>query len=214
MTRVTGLFLLSLVLGALGTGAAVASEFTLYGMSTRVVRHSDAGLKPLQRMGYQEFSKDQRYFGAMAINLVEDNFVFVRGFHSLETARAFSLDGCRRVMPDHADQCVLYASILPRRLPPRTSQASGLSQPGYVAFTGNYRANQIPGRYGAFAISGMADYGYCWNQPDEAEAIGLALAECEAAARQAIAAYSNEARASIAQRGLDKCRIVHVTRPD
>lgn len=150
----------------------------------------------------------------MAINLVEDEYVFFRGFHSLEAARAFALGGCERVAPDHAGQCVLYASVLPRELPAATVQASGLGQRAYVAFTGKYRREQRPGRYGAFAISGMADYGYCWDQPNAPEAIGVALAECEAAAMKAIAGFSNEARASIAQHGYDKCRIVHITRPD
>ena len=66
---------------------------------------------------------------------------------------------------------------------------------------------------GAFAISGMADWGSTAGRTSEADAVGSAIAACEASADHAIASYSNETRRRINQQGQTDCTVIHITRP-
>lgn len=189
---------------------------TTFGAGHKVVLHSRMKLSQQQKKAHRDFRAKAGYFGAVAFHKAGSIHFWVRNMHSLSTARQFAMGGCEelaRQLNEDPKLCVLYASVIPRDLSPYEHGAMGLSETGLKALTGDYRKKQEPGRFGAFAISGMADWGYTSGRRNEADAVGSAIASCEAAADREISGWSNEVRGRINRYKLNTCKIIHVTRP-
>lgn len=136
--------------------------------------------------------------------------------HSLQTARQVAVWGCEEQVERvgvKSGSCSLYASVIPKSMDPHKSVASGLSERALKAFNGKYKNSQRKGRWGAFAISGLADFGFSFEYLNKSEAIGAALSYCEASASSKLPARSNKFREYIKSNRLHDCKVVHITGP-
>ncbi|MEL7212576.1 MAG: hypothetical protein AAGK92_07940 [Pseudomonadota bacterium] len=151
------------------------------------------------------------YFGAFAFDRKSDNSFAVNNFHDFDVAKQAAVFGCSEVSEAAAPDCVLYAVILPKEHANTVNSAFGLSGDAKQDFEKKYKAKQKQGRFGAFAISGAAEYGWAFDFAEESEARGRALAECQASVQNALAGLKNAGRNWAKSRSLDKCRIVDVS---
>ncbi|PCD77914.1 hypothetical protein [Pseudothioclava arenosa] len=187
-----------------------------FGAGHKFVLHSEMELSRVQSAALRRFRGKTGYFAAIAYHPVDTVDFWVWNIHSLETARRMAVGGCEAIAKDKNEDpklCKLYASVIPKGLDPYEQKASGLSEAGLKELTGPYRRKQEAGRYGAFAISGMGDWGYTWNRRNKEDAIGSAIASCEAAADNAIAGWSVETRKKVNRAKLNTCKVIHVTIP-
>ena len=197
-------------------GTAGAETLNTWGVGHKLVRHSSQKLSRKQRDALSAFRRNGGYFGAMAVHPNGEDLFWFKNMHGLNDARQFALGGCRQLAKTGGrdpDGCVLYASMIPRNMDPRTRDAEGIGERAYRVFAGRYPKAQTAGRYGAFAVSGIFDWAYSTNSPNEAEARGSATARCRAEAGRTIADWPNEIRAEIDRLGLDDCKVIHVSRP-
>ena len=194
---------------------SLPAEVLTFGYEIKLVKYSTAELKPLQQEGLNWLNNsDHGYFGALSINLVEDTWAAVRGYNSFETARQFAQHGCKALSKNYPDQCILYASVIPGSLDPLITSASGLGLPAFKVFNGEYSRNQIAGRFGAFAISGIAEHAFTLGYMSESEAVSRAIKYCEEFAAKTVATFEKEDQTAVRKEGFDKCEVVHVTRPN
>ena len=187
-----------------------------FGAGHKTVLHSNMELSRVQKAAYRRFRAKTGYFAAIALHPVDGVDFWVWNVHSLENARRIAVGGCEEIAKDKNEDpklCRLYASVIPKDLAPSDHKASGLSEAGLKELKGPYRRKQQPGRYGAFAISGMGDWGYTWNRRNKADAIGSAIASCEAAADNTIAGWSVGARKRVNRAKFNTCKVIHVTIP-
>ena len=192
-------------------------EIQLFGDGTKVVIQSNIALKAGQfREFNNNFSQGKEYFGAFAVNRTRDTFFYFNGFHSLEVANQFAIMSCRNysIERNHdPDKCVLYANLIPTSVKPSDISARGMGYPSYTAFVGEYKNNQIAGKFGAFAVSGMSEDGYSWGYASKEGAIDEAVSVCEGWAARHIAGNSKSDRDAIEGAGLTDCRVVHISGP-
>lgn len=188
----------------------------LFGDGAKVVIHSRFALKAELIREYISFIQGKNYFGAFSMHRERDTFFYFSGFHSLEIVNQIALEACKLYSEQRnhdTDKCVLYASLIPTSVESWEFNAKGMGYPSYTAFSGEYKNNQIPGRFGAFAISGMVEDGYSWGYTSKEEAVDEAVSVCEGWVARHLADASKSERDAIESEGLTNCRIVHITRP-
>ena len=191
------------------------AEVQTFGKSVKVVQHSNAKLQRGQKglLRWLKSKSHKQYFGAMYFNPTEDEGYAVTQFHSLENAKAAAKAGCRIASKNNGEQCTLYATVVPKSFSPQTTKASGLGQRAYSFFVGKYRNKQKPGKYGAFAISGMAQFGYSYANDSKESATDTALSYCQASVASIMTTLGKEGRDLARKVGADKCTIVHIVHP-
>ncbi len=79
---------------------------------------------------------------------------------------------------------------------------------------GNIPEIRLPGRFGAFAISGIAEHAFTLGYMSESEAVSRAIKYCEEFAAKTVATFEKEDQTAVRKEGFDKCEVVHVTRPN
>ncbi len=209
------------ILSLLGIFADAKAEVSAvsvetFGKGNQRVLHSKYKLSRSQRDAYKLFRKKTGYFGAIGVHKEGEVYFWIGDMHDLETARLFGKRGCERTAEREGKDpslCVLYASVMPKGMNPRTGKAAGLSEEAFDVFFDKYLKTQKPGRFGAFAISRISHWGYTSNRVNAAEAEGAAIASCEAVAARMISGWSNEVRRNISQLKLNKCRVIHTHWP-
>lgn len=157
---------------------------------------------------------NKQYFGAMYFNPFEDTAAFMTQFHSLESAKLAAKTSCQIVSKERADQCQLYATVVPKSFSPETTQASGLGMHAYSSYRGKYRSKQETGKYGAFAISGMSSFGYSFGYNSKEEAIDTALSYCQSDVARFMTRLGKDGRSFARKAGADKCTVVNVIRQE
>lgn len=182
---------------------------TTYGSEATVRLHSTITLDRNERADFRQFQRDTYYFGAFAVNTVEDAWAWVDDYHDLQTAMQAALIGCRFWSTDaNANACVLYASVVPAGFTGNQSVRGSVNMTGSEALNGPFREGAVSGTYGAFAVSGLGEWGYATEYPTAAQAADEALAQCNAALAATLADYGPEGRAEARQRRLDRCTII------
>lgn len=211
-----GFVFLIAALFCLSEAKAQSPDVQTFGTGNKVVLHSRMELSQSQKNAYLQFRRKAGYFGAIAFHKAGGSHFWIGDMHDLAVARQFAMGGCEQIATQHGEDpklCVLYASKMPKDMDPHTNKASGLGEAGLKAFNGPYTKNQKPGRYGAFAISGMGETGFSWDYPGRAEAVDAAMSRCEAQANLTISGWAKDVRNRITRLRLNKCKLVHVTEP-
>lgn len=207
----------------LSAPASAQQGLNLFGPGAKLIYHSTAELRPLQKRGLRWLRGDMQYFGAMAIVPGSGVYAVYRGFHSWRIAVTIALFHCRMEAlraGEDPKACVWYASVVPRSLDVDKAVAKGvrglpygLGQNAYKAFVGDYERRQRPNTYGAFAISGFAQDGYSYGFSNAVDAADRAKAQCEASMAKALVPYPREIRDLFREKGLDRCWVVHIHKP-
>ncbi|MDE3027930.1 MAG: hypothetical protein KGH84_05995 [Paracoccaceae bacterium] len=173
--------------------------------------YAQTPLGPNAASGYQRFKAPGAiYFGASYVNFAGDHIGFVRGYNSLPNAMKAAKALCVDVSVGGPGTCVLYSLMVPSNFDGNIAGSIGLGQRvalQYQVFLGKMRAD----RYGAFAISGMAGWGYATNRATAQDATAAAMAECESGTNRGLGGYSKASYiASLKSLGLAKCHVVTV----
>ena len=216
MNKFNLLSIASICFSIMLTASPALSEVQTFGKSVKVIQYSNAKLQRDQRglLRWLKSKSHKQYFGAMYINPTEDKAFAVTQFHSLESAKIAAKAGCRIESEHNGDQCTLYATVVPKSLSPQTTKASGLGLRAYSFFVGKYRSKQQSGKYGAFAISGMSNFGYSYQYDTKAEAIDTALSYCQSNVAKFMTSLNKEGRDLARKNGADKCSVVSVVHPN
>ncbi len=212
--------LLEVIFGVLFGFSSAASaqglEVQTFGIGEKTILHIKSKLSGQQNSKYRQWSRKDGYFGAFAVHSDNVHTFGTANMHGLQAARELAVWGCEEWAEQNgvkSGTCSLYASKIPKTMDPRTSDASGLSERSLKTFEGEYRKNQRKGLWGAFAITSLAEDGFAFRFSTKAEAIGAAIAKCEAAATSHLPSKSNKFRQYIKRNELHDCKIVHVTGP-
>jgi hypothetical protein len=161
--------------------------------------------------GFRRASEGEAYFGALHIDRQSERYAYTRNYNSLEAAITVSKLACQA---DAGRSCVLAMLVLPDALPAETRRASGFSVWTYYLYSWSYPRAQEAGRWGAFAVSGLASSGYSGRFPTEAGAKERALSTCNAAVEKELLEMGSAASIAVRKAGYTRCRIIHVTNPD
>lgn len=191
------------------------SEVQTFGKSVKIIQYSNAKLQRGQRglLRWLKSKSHKQYFGAMYFDPTEDNAFAVTQYHSLQNAKIAAKAGCRISSKNNGDQCQLYATVVPKSFSPDITSASGLGMRANALYVGKYRNKQETGKYGAFAISGMAQFGYSWAYRSKEEAIDGALSQCQSTVAKYMTTLGKEGRDLARKSGVDKCSVVSVVQP-
>lgn len=187
------------------------SDVQTFGKSVKIVQYSNAKLQKNQRglLRWIKSGSRKQYFGAMYFNPTEDNAFAVTQYHSLENAKTAAKAGCE-ITSKNDDQCKLYVTVVPKSFSPATTRASGLGMGAYSLYVGKYRNKQEAGKYGAFAISGMANFGYSYAYDGKENATDTALTYCQSSVAKSMISLGKEGRDLVRKNGADKCVIVNI----
>lgn len=206
-----GQMAMALVLAAVPAGGAVAQDrpgaVLDLGRGAELVIVTPLPLGPEEFAAVREFMGQSAYFGAIAVDPGPgDVFYWVTGYQSQALAMEVAYTGCKGFAAPGAD-CVLHARIDPAGYLPRLGRPVELGAPAGASWRGFYLGGQKPGRFAAFALSGMSS-GAAVDSDTVAEAESSALVECEEAAAGAMKALSAPARDAVRRGGQHLCRVV------
>lgn len=194
--------------------SATAQTVFPSGSSTRL--HTQAELTREQTSAFRNFRRSGDFFGAMVVNTTSGHHYWTANHHTIQMALQHALIGCRefsRTDGANADTCVLYASIVATGIGGNTSPADGLGREASQEFRTGYAREQVPGRWGAFAVSGLSEYGYSFGWDTQSDAERSAISACQAEVASTMADFNTAGRSEARRLGVDKCRLVHVAVP-
>jgi hypothetical protein len=202
----------------IGSSQLASAEATLFTESSVMQLHSNEKLGPNESKLLRTLkSRPQRvYFGAVFVNSRGDWGVAINGYHNLQNAVTAAEIYCKieaRFENIDPEGCVLYATIVPKGFVGSRSPENGVSQRAEKSFQEEYIAGQRSNSFGAFAISGMSEWGYSHSRGSEAEAISAAVQYCQQQVAGTLSGFNDEARSYARKLGFDRCFAVDVAEP-
>lgn len=190
----------------------VSADPTVFGKRSDLFVASKEKLNPKSQKHYSKFKNGKSYFGAFYFSPQAGQSYFVKNFHDLRAAKLAAKNGCR-LLSGKAN-CILYAVSVPKGIDPNGKATKGLGHAAGSYFKGGFKKEQIAGKYGAFAISGGAEFGATWGWVSAKEARASAIAYCETDLAKQMAVFDIKTRNWFKSSGLAKCRVVHTTGPN